>query len=110
MLNILREQIEGDYFLAPIWKFLRIGYMEQWQYHKTYSGTSQGSGESPVLANIYPGKTVPIPCSPGCVCFWTGASLCVESYILEEKAVSSVTYTNKQDLMGAIMESRTPPF
>ena len=26
--------------------------MEQWVYHKTYSGTPQGSGLSPLLANI----------------------------------------------------------
>ena len=53
MVNILRERIENEYFLALIWKFLRAGYMEQWQYHKTYSGTPQGSGVSPILANIY---------------------------------------------------------
>ena len=53
MVNILRERIEDEYFLALIWKFLRAGYMEQWQYHKTYSGTPQGSGVSPILANIY---------------------------------------------------------
>ena len=27
--------------------------MEQWTYHETYSGSPQGSGVSPILANIY---------------------------------------------------------
>ncbi len=53
MVDILRARISDEYFLVLIWKFLRAGYMEQWQYHKTYSGTPQGSGVSPILANIY---------------------------------------------------------
>jgi hypothetical protein len=32
---------------------LHAGYMEQWQYHKTISGTPQGGVCSPILANIY---------------------------------------------------------
>lgn len=36
-----------------MWKFLRAGYMEQWTYHETYSGSPQSSGVSPILANIY---------------------------------------------------------
>ena len=28
-------------------------YMEQWTFNRTYSGVPQGSGVSPVLANIY---------------------------------------------------------
>ena len=53
MVNFLRERVEDENFLALIWKFLRAGYMEQWQYHRTYSGTPQGSGVSPILAIIY---------------------------------------------------------
>jgi len=53
MVDILRARISDEYFLVLIWKFLRAGYMEQWQYNKTYSGTPQGSGVSPILANIY---------------------------------------------------------
>jgi len=32
---------------------LDAGYLEEWTYHKTYSGVPQGSIVSPVLANIY---------------------------------------------------------
>lgn len=53
MADILRERIDDEQFIALIWKFLRAGYMEQWTYHRTYSGTPQGSGISPILANIY---------------------------------------------------------
>jgi group II intron reverse transcriptase/maturase len=53
MVNALRKRIDDEYFIALIWKFLRAGYMEQWKYYKTYSGTPQGSGISPILANIY---------------------------------------------------------
>lgn len=53
LIEILRRRIADENFLALMWKFLRAGYMEQWTYHKTYSGTPQGSGVSPILANIY---------------------------------------------------------
>jgi RNA-directed DNA polymerase len=33
--------------------FLATGYMEQWQYHRTYSGTPQGGVLSPLLWNIF---------------------------------------------------------
>ena len=53
LINILRRRIKDEKFLSLMWKFLKAGYMEQWEYHKTYSGCPQGSGMSPVLANIY---------------------------------------------------------
>ena len=53
LINILRKRIADEYFIALIWKLLKAGYMEQWTYHNTYSGTPQGSGVSPLLANIY---------------------------------------------------------
>ena len=53
LIDILRRRIKDEKFLSLMWKFLKEGYMEQWEYHKTYSGTPQGSGMSPILANIY---------------------------------------------------------
>ncbi|PYG84285.1 group II intron reverse transcriptase/maturase [Ruminiclostridium sufflavum DSM 19573] len=53
IINQLRKRIDDEYLIALIWKFLKAGYMEQWQYNNTYSGTPQGSGVSPILANIY---------------------------------------------------------
>ena len=52
-VNILRRRIQDEHFIGLIWKFLKAGYMENWVYHNTYSGTPQGSIISPILANIY---------------------------------------------------------
>ena len=53
LVNILRRRIKDEYFIALIWKFLKAGYLEDWVYHPTYTGTPQGSLISPVLSNIY---------------------------------------------------------
>lgn len=53
LLDILREKIQDDRFINLIRKFLTAGYLEDWTYHRTYSGTPQGSVISPILTNIY---------------------------------------------------------
>ena len=53
LLQILREKIYDLKFIHLINLFLKAGYIENWEYHKTYSGTPQGSIISPILANIY---------------------------------------------------------
>ena len=53
LVSILRKKIKDEHFINLIWKLLKAGYMEQWKYNQTYSGTPQGSGASPILANIY---------------------------------------------------------
>lgn len=53
LIGIMRERITDERFLRLIRKFLKAGYMEEWQYNKTYSGTPQGGIISPILANIY---------------------------------------------------------
>lgn len=53
LISILRERISDEHFLRLIRKFLNAGYVEDWKYNKTYSGTPQGGIVSPILANIY---------------------------------------------------------
>lgn len=42
MLRILRKRITDQRFLHLIDQFLKAGYVEDWRYHQTYSGTPQG--------------------------------------------------------------------
>jgi len=53
LMKILSKRITDRRFLHLVKQMLRAGYMEDWQYHKTYSGTPQGGNLSPLLANIY---------------------------------------------------------
>lgn len=51
LMNILSERIADERFLRLIRKFANAGYIEDWTFHKTYSGTPQGGIISPILAN-----------------------------------------------------------
>ena len=53
LVGILRERISDDRFIRLIRKFLKAGYVEDWTFHNTYSGTPQGGIVSAILANIY---------------------------------------------------------
>ncbi|MFC0418912.1 reverse transcriptase/maturase family protein, partial [Cytobacillus solani] len=53
LINILRKRIKDEKFINLIWKFLKAGYLEDWKFHQTYSGTPQGGIISPILSNIY---------------------------------------------------------
>ncbi len=53
LIGILKERIADDRFLRLIWKFLKAGYVEDWVFNNSYSGTPQGGIVSPILANIY---------------------------------------------------------
>lgn len=53
LIKILSERIADERFLRLMRKFLNAGYVEDWVFHKTYSGTPQGGVISPILANIY---------------------------------------------------------
>ena len=53
LIGIMEEKIEDGRVLSLTRKLLKAGYMEQRQYHNTYSGTPQGGIISPLLSNIY---------------------------------------------------------
>ena len=53
LVEVINQKIKDARLIKLIYKFLKAGYMEDWQYHKTYSGTPQGGIISPLLANIY---------------------------------------------------------
>jgi group II intron reverse transcriptase/maturase len=53
LLSILRETIKDERFIRLISGLLKAGYLEEWRWNQTYSGTPQGSIVSPILANLY---------------------------------------------------------
>ncbi len=53
LIKIIRNMVRDARIIKLIYRFLKAGYLEKWQYHKTYSGTPQGGILSPLLANIY---------------------------------------------------------
>ena len=53
LLSILAEDIHDNRFLRLVSNMLKAGYLEDWRYNATMSGTPQGGIASPILANIY---------------------------------------------------------
>lgn len=53
LLNIIGKSFHDGRFLRLIDNILKSGYIEDWKYNKTLSGTPQGGIISPILANIY---------------------------------------------------------
>jgi RNA-directed DNA polymerase len=53
LLRLLEQRVDDRKFLSLIQSMLKAGYLEEWRYHTTYSGTPQGGIISPLLANIY---------------------------------------------------------
>jgi len=53
LMRTLRKKIADERFLRLIQAMLDAGYLEDWTFHRTYSGVPQGSIVSPILANMY---------------------------------------------------------
>jgi retron-type reverse transcriptase len=52
LLSILRETIKDERFMRLISGLLKAGYLAEWRWNQTYSGSPQGSIVSPILANL----------------------------------------------------------
>jgi group II intron reverse transcriptase/maturase len=53
LLQLLERRIDDPRFVSVIKSMLQAGYLDDWVFERTYSGTPQGGGVSPLLANIY---------------------------------------------------------
>ncbi|MBP8106510.1 MAG: hypothetical protein KBG20_06670 [Caldilineaceae bacterium] len=52
LLEVLGKRVKDQQLLGFIGRMLKAGYMENWKYNTTHSGTPQGGVISPLLANI----------------------------------------------------------
>lgn len=53
LVQAVSRRVADEKILGLIRRFLKAGYMEDWVYHRTYSGTPQGGIVSPLLCNIF---------------------------------------------------------
>jgi RNA-directed DNA polymerase len=53
LIELLEKKIDDKRIINIIRKMLKAGYMEDWHFNNTWSGTPQGGVISPILANIY---------------------------------------------------------
>ena len=53
LLSVLGEKLRDNRFLRLLKYLLKAGYLEDWKYGRTLSGTPQGGVVSPILSNIY---------------------------------------------------------
>jgi group II intron reverse transcriptase/maturase len=53
LLEIMGRKIKDNRFIKLLKEMLEAGYLENWGYNPTFSGTPQGGVISPLLSNIY---------------------------------------------------------
>lgn len=52
LLEVLGKKVQDQQFTGFVRQMLKAGYLENWTYNATHSGTPQGGVVSPLLANI----------------------------------------------------------
>jgi group II intron reverse transcriptase/maturase len=52
IIALLSQTIHDNRFLKLVKDMLQAGYVDDWQYHRSYSGSPQGGVISPILSNI----------------------------------------------------------
>jgi group II intron reverse transcriptase/maturase len=52
LITLLERKIDDHRFIALIKAMLKAGYVEDWVFHRTYSGAPQGGICSPIYANV----------------------------------------------------------
>lgn len=53
MMGVLNQYVADGTILDLVWKWMKVGYMEEGKHIQTNSGTPQGGVISPLLANVY---------------------------------------------------------
>ena len=53
LIALLETRIDDKRFIKLLRRFLKAGYMENWDWYPSYSGMPQGGVISPLLSNIY---------------------------------------------------------
>jgi len=53
LVRIVGEKIHDNRFLRLLQNMLKAGYLEDWRWHATLSGSPQGGVCSPILSNLY---------------------------------------------------------
>jgi len=53
LVRIVGEKVHDNRFLRLLQNMLKAGYLEDWRWHATLSGSPQGGVCSPILSNLY---------------------------------------------------------